>query len=161
MLCSLTEKLCCCWCRLRHRAQINLRRKRQGEKPPCSRTGTSSLLAPNVAVTRKCCSRQLNVDIRKNLHANVVLSGGTTILQGICEHMMLHSRCISRLLLHERESTRFGVFSQFLAQWTSQGEYDESGPRVSTVGSVSSLNFSLFFLHVLILTLNLVYCNFL
>ena len=106
--------------------------------------GNIITIGANVAVTRKCCSRQFNVDVRKNLHANVLLSGGTTIFQGICEHMMLHSRCISRLLLRERESTRLGVFPQFLAQWTSQGEYDESGPRVSTVGSVSSLHFSFF-----------------
>ena len=94
MSCSFTEKLCCSWCRLRHRAQIYCG-KRQGEKPPSSQTETSWLLAPNVAVTRKCRSRQLNVDIRKNLHANVVLSGGTTIFQGIWANMTLHSRCIS------------------------------------------------------------------
>ena len=33
----------------------------------------------------------------------------------------------------------------FEQEWTSLGEYNESGPRVSTVGSESSLNFSFFF----------------
>ena len=67
-----------------------------------SQTETSSLSAPNVSVARKCCSRQLSfgkeasgihdtsfqsnmkcdVDIRKDLYANVVLSGGTTMFQG-------------------------------------------------------------------------------
>ena len=70
-------------------------------------TETSSLSAPNVSVARKCCSRQLSfgkeasgihdtsfqsnmkcdVDIRKDLYANVVLSGGTTMFQGIGERM--------------------------------------------------------------------------
>ena len=82
-----------------------------------------------------------------------------TIFQGICEHMTLHSRCISRLLLHGRESSRFGVFSYLV--------FSTNGPRrASTMNLVfecpqliQSLpsTFLCFFLHVLNLTLNLVF----
>ena len=66
-----------------------------------------------------------------------------------------------RTVDHERESTRFGVFSQFFVEMDLAGRV--SGPRVSTVGSESSLSFSLFFfpLHVRILTLHLVFVLFL
>ena len=70
---------------------------------------------------------------------------------------MLHSRCISG---RERKYSIWSLPVSFFQQkWTSQGEYAKrSGPRVSTVGSESSLSFSLFFLlQVLILTLYLVF----
>ena len=49
-----------------------------------------------------------DADIRKNLYANVVLSGGTTIFQGIDEHMnepttLAPSTMGSRWLLHQED----------------------------------------------------------
>ena len=90
------RELCCSWCRLRHRAQIYGGNDKQKNLRAPKRKHHHH--APNVAVARKCCSRQFNVDIRKNLHATVVLSGGTTIFQGICEHIMLHSRCFFKIV---------------------------------------------------------------
>merc|ERR1719322_1732867 len=55
-----------------------------------------------------------DVDIRKDLYANTVMSGGTTMYPGIADRMqkeitaLLHPPSRSRSLLHQRESTPSG-----------------------------------------------------
>merc|ERR1712012_699483 len=56
-----------------------------------------------------------DVDIRKDLYANVVLSGGTTMFQGIGERMTKELTALApstmkiRWLHHQRGSTRYGL----------------------------------------------------
>ena len=52
-----------------------------GRRLASSQTETSSLSLPTVSVAWKCCSSRFDVDIRKNLYANVVLSHRETVLQ--------------------------------------------------------------------------------
>merc|ERR1712061_361992 len=55
-----------------------------------------------------------DVDIRKDLYANTVMSGGTTMYPGIADRMqkeitaLAHPPSRSRLLLHLRENTLYG-----------------------------------------------------
>merc|ERR1719270_2087068 len=55
-----------------------------------------------------------DVDIRKDLYANTVMSGGTTMYPGIADRcrrrspLLLHPPSRSRSLLHQRESTPSG-----------------------------------------------------
>merc|ERR1711982_263121 len=56
-----------------------------------------------------------DVDIRKDLYVNTVMSGGTTMYPGIADRMqrrslpLLHPPSRSRLLLHQRGSTLSGL----------------------------------------------------
>merc|ERR1719510_1556475 len=60
-----------------------------------------------------------DVDIRKDLYANTVMSGGTTMYPGIADRMQkeslpcLHPPSRSRLLHHQRGSTLSGLEDPF------------------------------------------------
>jgi actin-related protein len=84
-----------------------------------------------------------DVDIRKDLYGNVVLSGGTTMFPGIADRMQKElvnlapsTMKIKIIAPPERKySVRIGgsilaSLSTFQEMWISKEEYDESGPAI-------------------------------
>ena len=84
-----------------------------------------------------------DVDIRKDLYANVVLSGGTTMFLGIGERMTKELTALApstmKIKVVAPPERKYSVWiggsilsslSTFQQMWISKGEYDESGPTI-------------------------------
>merc|ERR1712100_291887 len=84
-----------------------------------------------------------DVDIRRDLYANIVLSGGTTMFQGIGERMTKELTALApatmKIKVVAPPERRYSVWiggsilsslSTFQQMWISKGEYDESGPTI-------------------------------
>jgi actin-related protein len=85
-----------------------------------------------------------DMDVRRDLFSNIVLSGGSTMLPGFAERMIKELRALAPssidvrvVALPERKySTWIGgsIFSSLTSQsgqmWIQRGEYDETGPTV-------------------------------
>merc|ERR1719378_1801795 len=84
-----------------------------------------------------------DVDIRKDLYENVVLSGGTTMFEGLADRLTkeLEAQAPSSMTIKVSAppERRYSVFiggsilsslSTFETMWISKSEYDESGPTV-------------------------------
>mmetsp|Transcript_39265 Transcript_39265/g.94075 ORF Transcript_39265/g.94075 Transcript_39265/m.94075 type:complete len:377 (+) Transcript_39265:71-1201(+) len=84
-----------------------------------------------------------DVDIRKDLYANVVLSGGTTMFPGISERMTKELTNLApstmKIKVVAPPERKYSVWiggsilsslSTFQQMWISKGEYDESGPTI-------------------------------
>merc|ERR1712159_848799 len=84
-----------------------------------------------------------DVDIRRDLYANVVLSGGTTMFEGIGERMTKELTALAPSTmkikviapLERKYSVWIGgsilsSLSTFQQMWISKTEYDESGPTI-------------------------------
>lgn len=84
-----------------------------------------------------------DVDIRKDLYANVVLSGGTTMYEGIGERMTKELTDLAPSTMQIKviapPERKFSVWiggsilsslSTFQTMWISRDEYDESGPAI-------------------------------
>jgi len=84
-----------------------------------------------------------DVDIRKDLYANVVLSGGTTMFPGIGERMTKELTALApstmKIKVVAPPERKYSVWiggsilsslSTFQQMWISKGEYDESGPTI-------------------------------
>merc|ERR1712226_192888 len=84
-----------------------------------------------------------DVDIRKDLYGNIVLSGGTTMFTGIAERMQKEvtalapaSMKIKIVAPRERKHSEWiggsilSSLSTFEQMWISKEEYDESGPSI-------------------------------
>ncbi|CEM03258.1 unnamed protein product [Vitrella brassicaformis CCMP3155] len=84
-----------------------------------------------------------DVDIRKDLYANVVLSGGTTMFNGIGERMTKELTALApstmKIKVVAPPERKYSVWiggsilsslSTFQQMWISKQEYDESGPTV-------------------------------
>jgi actin beta/gamma 1 len=84
-----------------------------------------------------------DVDIRKDLYANIVLSGGTTMYPGIADRMTkeLNALAPSTMTIKvvappERKysvwigGSILSSLSTFQQMWISKAEYDESGPSI-------------------------------
>ena len=84
-----------------------------------------------------------DIDIRKDLYANVVLSGGTTMFQGIGERMTKELTALApstmKIKVVAPPERKYSVWiggsilsslSTFQQMWISKGEYDESGPTI-------------------------------
>jgi len=84
-----------------------------------------------------------DVDIRKDLYANVVLSGGTTMFPGIGERMTKELSALApstmKVKIVAPPERKYSVWiggsilsslSTFQQMWISKGEYDESGPTI-------------------------------
>ena len=84
-----------------------------------------------------------DVDIRKDLYANVVLSGGTTMFSGIGERMTKEITALAPSTMKVKvvapPERRYSVWiggsilaslSTFQQMWISKQEYDESGPTI-------------------------------
>merc|ERR1711963_674752 len=84
-----------------------------------------------------------DVDIRRDLYANVVLSGGTTMFPGIGERMTKELTALAPSTMKIKgvapPERKYSVWiggsilsslSTFQQMWISKGEYDESGPTI-------------------------------
>lgn len=84
-----------------------------------------------------------DVDIRNELYANIILSGGTAMLPGIAERMQKEIAAlapqntqINVIAAPERHYSTWiggailGASENFQAMWISKQEYDESGPSI-------------------------------
>merc|ERR1712080_802818 len=84
-----------------------------------------------------------DLDIRKDLYANVVLSGGTTMFPGIGERMTKELTALApstmKIKVVAPPERKYSVWiggsilsslSTFQQMWISKSEYDESGPTI-------------------------------
>ena len=84
-----------------------------------------------------------DVDVRKDLYANTVLSGGSTMIQGIAERMQKEIATLAPPIMkikiiappESKYSEWIGgsilaSLSTFKQMWISKKEYDESGPSI-------------------------------
>ena len=84
-----------------------------------------------------------DVDIRKDLYSNIVLSGGTTMYPGIGERMTkelaLRAPSTMRIKVIAAPERKYSVWiggsilaslSTFQNMWITKSEYDESGPTI-------------------------------
>ncbi|KOX71963.1 Actin, indirect flight muscle [Melipona quadrifasciata] len=85
-----------------------------------------------------------DVDIRKDLYANTVLSGGTTMYPGIADRMQKEITALApstiKIKIIAPPERKYSVWiggsilaslSTFQQMWISKQEYDESGPGIS------------------------------
>jgi len=84
-----------------------------------------------------------DVDIRRDLYANIVLSGGTTMFTGIAERMTKELTALApstmKIKVVAPPERKYSVWiggsilsslSTFQSMWISKAEYDESGPSI-------------------------------
>jgi actin-related protein len=84
-----------------------------------------------------------DVDIRKDLYGNTVLSGGTTMFEGIAERMQKEITALApasmKIKIVAPPERKYSVWiggsilaslSTFQSMWISKTEYDESGPSI-------------------------------
>ena len=84
-----------------------------------------------------------DVDIRKDLYANTVLSGGTTMYPGIADRMQKEITALApstmKIKIIAPPEHKYSVWiggsilaslSTFQQMWISKQEYDESGPSI-------------------------------
>ena len=75
---------------------------------------------------------QCDVDICKNLYANVVLSGGTTIFQGIGERVTNELTALAPSTMRSRWLLRFGIdWRSFLVNELPDGNIITVTPNIS------------------------------
>ncbi|XP_068242704.1 actin-2, muscle-specific-like [Palaemon carinicauda] len=98
---------------------------------------------PGIHETVYITIMKCDIDIRKDLFANTVMSGGTTMYPGIADRMQKEittlapsSIKIKIIAPPERKysvwigGSILGSLSTFQAMWVTKGEYDESGPGI-------------------------------
>jgi actin len=84
-----------------------------------------------------------DVDVRKDLYANVVLSGGCTMFQGTAERLNKEVSALApssmKIKVVAPPERKYSVWiggsilsslSTFQTMWISKAEYDESGPSI-------------------------------
>jgi len=84
-----------------------------------------------------------DVDIRKDLYGNIVLSGGTTMFEGIDNRMEKEIKALApqsmKIKIVAPPERKYSVWiggsilaslSTFQQMWISKQEYDESGPQI-------------------------------
>eukprot|EP00808_Paulinella_micropora_P014031 g67264.t1 len=84
-----------------------------------------------------------DVDIRKDLYGNIVMSGGTTMFEGIAERMEKEVVALApasmKVKIVAPPERKYSVWiggsilaflSTFQQMWISKQEYDESGPGI-------------------------------
>jgi actin-related protein len=87
--------------------------------------------------------KKCDVDIRSDLYANIVLSGGTTMFPGIGERMTKEitakapaGKKVKVVALPERKfsvwigGSILSSLSTFQQMWITKAEYDEAGPSI-------------------------------
>ena len=85
--------------------------------------------------------RKCDIDIRKNLYADIVLSGGTTCLPGFADRMKKEITALAgpnvKIRIIPTPERKYSVWiggsilsslSTFKDMWISKQEYEESGP---------------------------------
>ncbi|KAL3634892.1 Actin, aortic smooth muscle [Castilleja foliolosa] len=84
-----------------------------------------------------------DVDIRKDLYGNIVLSGGSTMFPGIADRMSKEITALApssmKIKVVAPPERKYSVWiggsilsslSTFQQMWIAKGEYDESGPAI-------------------------------
>ena len=84
-----------------------------------------------------------DVDVRRDLYENIVMSGGTTMFKGITERLGKEVAALAPSTMKVRVSApaerRFSVWiggsilsclSSFQTMWVTRAEYDETGPSI-------------------------------
>ncbi|GJS83702.1 actin [Tanacetum coccineum] len=84
-----------------------------------------------------------DVDIRKDLYGNIVLSGGTTMFPGIADRMSKEITALApssmKIKVVAPPERKYSVWiggsilaslSTFQQMWIAKAEYDESGPSI-------------------------------
>jgi actin beta/gamma 1 len=84
-----------------------------------------------------------DIDIRRDLYANIVMSGGTTMFSGIAERMTKELTSLApstmKIKIVAPPERKYSVWiggsilaslSTFQQMWISKAEYDESGPTI-------------------------------
>jgi actin-related protein len=105
-----------------------------------------SLIGKEAAGIHDCTFQTImkcDVDIRKDLYANIVLSGGTTMFPGIAERMTKELTALApstmKIKVVAPPERKYSVWiggsilaslSTFQQMWISKAEYDESGPSI-------------------------------
>jgi len=96
-----------------------------------------------IAVATYNSIMKCDVDIRKDLYGNIVLSGGTTMYEGIDERMTKDITQLApssmKVKIVAPPERKYSVWiggsilsslSSFQTMWISKAEYDESGPGI-------------------------------
>ncbi|KAI4986401.1 hypothetical protein ZWY2020_019031 [Hordeum vulgare] len=99
--------------------------------------------APGIHETTYNSIMKCDVDIRKDLYGNIVLSGGTTMFPGIADRMSKEITALApssmKIKVVAPPERKYSVWiggsilaslSTFQQMWISKGEYDESGPSI-------------------------------
>jgi len=105
-----------------------------------------SLIGKEAAGVHDCTFQTImkcDVDIRRDLYANIVLSGGTTMYPGIAERMTKELTALApstmKIKVVAPPERKYSVWiggsilaslSTFQQMWISKAEYDESGPSI-------------------------------
>jgi len=84
-----------------------------------------------------------DIDVRRDLYANIVLSGGTTMFEGLRERMQKEVSSMApasaRIKVVAPPERKYSVWiggsilahlSSFEEQWVTKDEYEESGPQI-------------------------------
>ncbi len=86
-----------------------------------------------------------DIDIRKDLYSNVIISGGTTMFQGLPERLtkeiqkLAPSATSSKVKVTAMPERKYSVWiggsilsslANFQCMWITKSEYDESGPQI-------------------------------
>jgi len=84
-----------------------------------------------------------DVDIRKDLYGNIVMSGGTTMYEGIAERLEKEMKALApqsmKVKITAPPERKYSVWiggsilsslSTFAPMWISRAEYDEAGPTI-------------------------------
>jgi len=103
-----------------------------------------------------------DVDIRRDLYANIVMSGGTTMFTGIAERMTKELTALApstmKIKVVAPPERKYSVWiggsilaslSTFQQMWISKAEYDESGPSISTASASKLRNLMCYILYIL------------
>ena len=107
------------------------------------RPSLSGVDAPGVHDCTFQTIMKCDVDIRRDLYANIVLSGGTTMYPGIAERMTKELTALApstmKIKVVAPPERKYSVWiggsilaslSTFQQMWISKAEYDESGPSI-------------------------------
>ena len=107
------------------------------------RPSLSGVDAPGVHDCTFQTIMKCDVDIRRDLYANIVLSGGTTMFTGIAERMTKELTALApstmKIKVVAPPERKYSVWiggsilaslSTFQQMWISKAEYDESGPSI-------------------------------
>jgi len=84
-----------------------------------------------------------DVDVRKDLYGNIVMSGGTTMFEGIdkrvCEEVQKLAPSTMKIKVVAPPERKYSVWiggsilsslSTFQTMWITKAEYDETGPQI-------------------------------
>merc|ERR1712029_370105 len=116
----------------------------RGSAPPRpSSSPPSWVWSPGVHETTYNSIMKCDVDIRKDLYANTVMSGGTTMCPGIADRMQKEITSLApstiKIKIIAPPERKYSVciggsilasLSTFQQMWISKQEYDESGPGI-------------------------------